>query len=347
MQVRTRRIRSLGRAQGGTVRLGASAPALAALALALAATLAPGPAASARSVSLSDLTFTTARLGWLRVSPGMGEAGTLYRTVDGGASWRVVSKAISATAVVFRNRLDGAALVPVVGSEGMCQVSLTAVTTTDGGVTWHDPAAIRAEDAPLALAFEGRTPVLLNASCAGPYGALQAPAGATVWRVLGRLALPARELKTFGSASVVSLTPSGSFAVVGYSTYGQPGAPLLRGYVHRAGAGVGPKSWHSVPIGSQGLPGHLAAVSFANARDGVVATANAQSTDLTLWATRDGGRTWSKAAVVAGDDQATLDLVNARVAYASVTRLARAGTSSRLLKSTDGGLAWAALRLPR
>jgi hypothetical protein len=335
-----RRIGTGPHAAGRALRL-AAGPAFAALVLSAAA-VASAAGASARSVALSDLTFTTPSLGWLRVAPGFGVAGTLYRTDNGGVSWAVVSDHVEATSLVFKNRLDGTALVPVMGSAGMCALSLTAVSTTDGGVTWHNPAKIRAEDSPVALALSGGKPFLFNASCAGPYAAVQAPTSATGWSVLGKLT---SQSPSAGFASVVSLTPNGTFAAVGYSAYGKAATPLIKGYVHR-GTGVGLSSWHAVAIGSMGLPGHLTAISFANAKDGLVATENATTTALTLWATNNGGTSWSVALTVTGDDQAMLDLVNGKVAYAALTMPVSGGASSTLYKSTDGGLHWAPLVVP-
>jgi hypothetical protein len=244
--------------------------------------------------------------------------------------------------MVFRNRLDGIALVPMGGSAATCPLSLMAVTTTDGGVTWHSAATVRAQDAPVAIALSGGEPFLLNASCVGPYALVQAPSSAKAWTVLGHLP---SDSQLFTFASAVSLTPSGSFATVVYSGIDQP---LIKGYVHR-GLGVGLSTWRAVSIASTGLPGHVVAVSFANAKDGLVATQAATligPTGVTLWATQNGGVTWSKALTRAGDDQPMLDLVNGRVAYAGVTQIARGGTSSLLYKSLDGGLRWAPLTLP-
>jgi hypothetical protein len=171
---------------------------------------------------------------------------------------------------------------------------------------------------------------------------VQAPSSATAWGVLGHLPSES-QLYTFASA--VSLTPSGSFATVACTGIDKP---LIKGYVHR-GLGVGLSTWHAVSIASAGLPAHVVAISFANAEDGLVATQAATlsgPTGLTLWATHNGGATWSKALTLAGDDQAVLDLVNGKVACAGVTQIARGGASSLLCKSLDGGLRWAPLSLP-
>lgn len=326
------------------MRLRGFGPALAALAL-VAAAAGPGIAA-AHAGATSDLTFISPRLGWLRISPGAGQAGTLYRTETGGRSWTVVARAIEATSVAFRNRQDGAALVPVAGSAGMCQLGLTAVATTDGGLTWHNPISFRAEDSPVALAFEGTRPVLLNASCAGAYAALRAPVGAAAWGVLGRLALGRTAARTHPSPSAASLTPSGSFAVVAYSGYGRTAEPLLRGYAHRAGKGAGPKAWHAVSIGSTGLKGRIVAVSFPNASEGLVATENSAHTERTLWSTTSGGKAWRRGLSFGGTVQVELDLVAGGVAYATITRFAGTVSTSRLYKSLDGGGTWRRLRLP-
>jgi|GEM_PF-2592621 len=312
--------------------------------LGLAAGLGAPAQAAARQGAVNDLTFVTPRLGWVVVAPRIGRPGTLYRTENGGQSWRLVARGIAATSLVFRSRSDGEALVPVAGSAGMCHVGLTAVSSTDGGVTWHAPQAIRAEDAPVALAFEGAVPTLLNASCAGAYGAVQAPTAGTQWGLQGNLALSASLRRTYAGATVVSLTSRGTFAVVGYANLGA-GAPLLRGYAHRGGRGLGPAAWRAEAIGAAGLPGRLVAVSFANVRQGIVATENAPGTALTVWSTANAGRTWSHAFTVEHAAQATLDMVGGGVAYASLTS-DRGDGASTLFKSVDGGVRWSRVVLP-
>jgi hypothetical protein len=316
-------------------RLRVIAPVLAAAAL-CAGTLGLVGVAGAQSVSLSDLTFISPSVGWLRVSPANGLAGSLYHTANGGASWTLVSSHIEATSMVFRNKLDGEALVPVYGSEGMCQVNLTAVETTDGGALWEAPAAVHTQDAPSVLAFHGTRPFLLNGSCATPYATLMGPEAGAKWANVGELGANATKN---GFPSVVSLTPSGSFATLAYPVYPAGQSSVLRGFVYRAQS----HSWHMVDIASTGLPGRVIAASFVNASAGVVATTNSEGTSVTLWSTQNGGQAWTKDLSVAGaGGQVELDVVNPSVAYAAVTT----ASVAHVYKSTDAGQHWTALPLP-
>jgi hypothetical protein len=224
--------------------------------------------------------------------------------------------------------------VYVQGSAGMCQVSMTAVVTSDGGVTWHGPAAVRGQDAGFALAFHGARPFLLNASCATPYATLQGPSAPGLWAQQGTLGF-----RRTGMPTVVSVTPSGSFAALAYASGSAGLTPRLQGFVYRTAA----RAWHGVPIASAGLAGRVVALSFVSAQGGIVATQNGEGTTLTLWSTANGGRTWTRAMTVAGSALAQLDLVTAHVAYAAVTRPSAAPS---LYKSTDGGRTWRAVTLP-
>jgi hypothetical protein len=301
--VATRPTEGAAPAEPGRRRLRVIAPVLAAVAL-CAGTLGLVGVAGAQSVSLSDLTFISPSVGWLRVSPANGLAGSLYHTANGGASWTLVSSHIEAT--------------------------------TDGGALWEAPAAVHTQDAPSVLAFHGTRPFLLNGSCATPYATLMGPESGAKWANVGELGANATKN---GFPSVVSLTPSGSFATLAYPVYPAGQSSVLRGFVYRAQS----HSWHMVDIASTGLPGRVIAASFVNASAGVVATTDTQGTSVTLWSTQNGGQAWTKDLTVAGaGGQVELDVVNPAIMYATVT----SGSLAHLYKSTDAGQHWTALPLP-
>jgi len=310
----------------------ALAAALSGLVLA-AMTMGPAGTVGARPLSLSDLTWISPSVGWLRVSPVGGQSGALYRTTNGGARWTLVSGHIEATSLVFRNKADGEALVPVVGSAGMCQVELTAVRTTDGGTTWGGPTSVHTQDAQDALAFHGARPFLLNGACAVADGTLMAPTSATRWSAVGSLGAQT------GFPTVVSLTPSGSFATLVYGPGNGSKAPVIRGFVYR----IATHTWHKVDIASIGLPARIAAASFVNGRAGVVATVNGAGNTVALWTTQNGGRSWARKAFTMNGAyvQPTVDMVTPSVVYAALS-----GDRALMLKSTDGGRRWIELTPP-
>jgi hypothetical protein len=297
--------------------------------------VAPVGAAGLRSLSLSDLTFISPKLGWLRVAPVNAQTGALYRTADGGATWTLVSGHIGATSLVFRNKMDGEALVPVAGSAGMCQADLTAVATTDGGVLWQSPAAAHIQDAVSVLAFHGARPFLLNGACATSFATLMAPESGAKWGPVGEIGANATKN---GFPAIVALTPSGSFATLVYLSGSASQAPTIRGFAYR----VKGHAWHMVKIASTGLPGRVVAASFINGRDGTVATVNSAGTSVTLWLTQSGGQTWSKGLTVTGaGSQVGVDTVSQTVVYATVS-----GGHAALFRTTDAGHRWTQLPRP-
>ncbi len=314
-------------------------PTLAVATLVLAS-LAPAGATVAgasppRALSLSDLTFTTPTLGWLRVSRVGQPAGALYRTTDGGARWSVVSAHVEATALAFRNRYDGVAAVPVLGSVGMCQVDLTVVTTTDGGATWGSPAPVHTQDAPSVLAFHGRRPFLLNGSCASPSATVMAPGPSAAWTAVTELG--GNAIRN-GFPTVVNLTPSGSFATLAYPATSTVRAPVLRGFAYEAPT----RSWRAVAIDARYLPGRIVAVSFVQGKAGMVATVNGTDSAITLWSTEDGGRHWRRDLTALGQGvQADVDMVSVSVLYAAISGTSLPAGGAAIWKSTDGGLRWA------
>ena len=91
--------------------------------------LAPVPQTSASLYGVSDFHFVDAQRGWA-VSPyDNGSAATLFRTIDGGASWQGVPGTGSSAgfqSLRFADALHGVAVGP----------SGVALVTADGGATW-------------------------------------------------------------------------------------------------------------------------------------------------------------------------------------------------------------------
>lgn len=307
------------------------------LASAVLLALAPGRALVGRHGTLSDLTFLSARTGWVRISPDDRDVGTLYATEDGGRRWTVVRPGLRALAIAFGDRRRGAALVPVPGSWGMCHFEVTAVETLDGGRTWRHPATFRVEDGPLALAFAGPRPFALNASCAGAYATLVAPDARGDWQAIGGLAGPARLAAGAFSPGAIGLTPDGGIAAVAYRGSGPTGHPLIQVFARKPGRDLGPRAWRASVLDARGLPGRIQAVSFVDAQDGIVAAQSGERAPLGLWTTHDAGHHWHLGLSLPRSRSVALDMVTRKVGYAGATAL---------FKTTDGGRTWHALRLP-
>lgn len=314
-------------------------PAIGAFALALAAlAVAASPAlASSRAATVTAVTFLTPSIGWVKVTPQGQRGGTLYRTTDGGARWAAVNVGLEATAFAFQSRTVGEALV--FAGAGACQAQFTVVRTTDGGQTWHHPAAVRGEDGPIALTLSSGRGMLLNGSCAGPYAKMQgAQAGKSAWQVQGEFSLSHGQALRYFSPTAVSLLFHGrsGFAALAYFPVKASDPPLLVGYA----SGNGGRSWSPVAIGNHGLDRPVYALSFTNARDGLAALTQANSDALTIYRTSDGGAHWFRSVTVHGATGAQLDLVTPRDGYAGVNTASGPRSAYVLLKTTDGGKRW-------
>lgn len=299
-----------------------------------AATAAPRPAV------VTSLDFIAPTVGWIRLAPQYGTAGTLYRTIDAGRQWTVADPSIEASLVAFANPRLGTALVDQ--GVGACQLQFTAVTTHGGGTMWQMPQTVDASDGPNAVAFAGVTPELLNGSCAGPYATLMAGGGGKTWRSVHTFALSKAQEKRYASPAAVSLLYHGAtgFAAVAYAPMSSSVPPLVLGY---RTTDLG-RTWQTTPLGIRGLPAQIRALSFTNAQDGLAAAVGRNGVGISLYATSNGGRSWQRTGVFPHGVSALLDLVTARVGYAAVESQGNAG--STLVVTRDGGLHWSTVTQP-
>lgn len=314
-----------------------------AAACAFASLVATAPSLSAAQppASVSDVTFISPSLGWMKVSLASSETGTLYRTTDGGRRWTAVDTSVSASMLSFRSEKQGEALVPL--GFGACQAQFTAVRTRNGGRTWQAPETVQASDGPSALALAPGRALLLNGSCAGPGATLLAPnPGGGVWRVLKNFSLTKAHAKAYFSPTAVSLIFHGKagFAAVAYLPMKNTAPPLILGYKTVDGG----HAWHMITLGAGGLPAAVRSLSFTNAADGLASVTGRNGVGVYLYATSNGGRTWARTYHMAGATSATLDMVTPRVGYAAITEANRSAGS--LLKTTDGGFAWHPISFP-
>lgn len=321
--------------------------AIGALALAASAlpALAPSPAAAASggAVSVTAVTFLSPSIGWVKVTPEGQSGGTLYRTTDGGLRWSAVNIGLQATAFAFQSKNVGEALV--FAGAGACQAQFTVVSTTDGGQTWHYPAAVRGEDGPIALTVASGRGMLLNGSCAGPYGKVQgAQAGKSAWQVEREFSLSHGQALKYFSPTAVSLLFHGKsgFAALAYFPVKTADPPLLVGYASSDGG----RTWSPVALRNHGLVAPVRAVSFTNARDGLAATQPSNSTAFTIYRTSDGGAHWYRSITVRGATGAQLDLVTPRAGYVGINTATGSHAGYRLLKTSNGGRSWKATARP-
>lgn len=321
-----------------TLAIGAFALAAAGLAVGVSPAI-----ASSRAATVTAVTFLSPSIGWVKLTPQGQRGGTLYRTTDGGARWSAVNVGLEATAFAFQNRAVGEALV--FAGAGACQAQFTVVRTTDGGQTWHYPAAVRGEDGPIALTLASGRGLLLNGSCAGPYAKMQgAQAGHSAWQVRHEFSLSHGQALRYFSPTAVSLLFHGKsgFAALAYFPVKASSPPLLVGYASDNGG----RTWSPVAIGNRGLGRPVYALSFTNARDGLAAVTQAKSSALTIYRTDDGGAHWYRSVTVRGATGAQLDLVTPRDGYAGVNTASGPRASYLLLKTTDGGRRWRATTRP-
>ena len=286
---------------------------------------------------VTAVTFLSPSIGWVKLTPQGRSGGTLYRTVDGGKQWTAVNVGLQATAFAFQSQSVGEALV--FAGAGACQAQFTVVWTRDGGHTWHYPAAVRGEDGPIALTLAAGRGMLLNGSCAGPYGKVQgAPEGKSAWQVQDEFSLTRSQALHYFSPTAVSLLFHGrsGFASLAYFPVKTASPPLLVGYATSDGG----KAWRTVPLGNRGLGAPVRALSFTNARDGLAAVMPTNSTSLVLYRTTDGGAHWGRSLTVRKATAAQLDLVTPKAGYAAVNTLNGKTPGYELLRTTNGGRTW-------
>lgn len=319
------------------------------VALALAALLPASvlPAQAAQPARLvTQVSFASPQVGWIKVSPNGTGTGRLFRTLDGGTHWTEVDPSIQAIALGMQDAVHGAALVFVPGSAGACQEQLTAVETADGGKSWHNPAQMHAENGPTAVAETGGRALVLNGSCAGAYGTLQGLGSSPgSFEILHRFALTQAQAQAYFNPSAVSLQFHGAdgVAALAYLPVHSTSAPLVVIYASSTGG----RNWREVSAISHGLGGTVHGMSFANDRDGIAAVTLPGGQRSALFETTDGGRVWTRTRTLAGSlTSYALDLVTGKVGYAAVSTQEGARVQSVLLKTLDGGRTWRPVGVP-
>ena len=292
------------------------------------------------------MAFATPRVGLLLVAAltaaGAADRVSLYRTTEGGRSWRRVQ--------AFRR--EGGAFGLLGGSLAMrggqgealtflgpggCSGEWQVWHSGDGGRSWRAGPRFGASDGPGAIAIGADGATALIAACAttaafafrvGPGGAVR-PVAAL--RPRGRLV---------SGPAAVSLAPTGwgLLAAVAYMSPTRWGAGRLAVLASRDGG----RTWravafrHSLPAGTP--------IALSVPEPNVALLVIGTRTGYAVMATDDGGRLWRRTALPRALGGATLSMPTAATGLLLVRETPRG--PSVLLETTDGGLSWQHRALP-
>ncbi len=310
-----------------------------------------GTAASAAQAPVQGgaIAFVSARVGFVLLDrqppPGPQRAPhlSLYRTDDGGRSWRMVGGGVSplpngtvqALALTFMGPQRGYLLLSLGASA--CQAELAVLATTDGGRTWRRLGGIipATDGASTIAAWRGR-PVVLNAACGAP-GLVLDTFRLRRWRSTA-LAVPAALRGGDATASAIWAGP-GRHGLEVAAAYQGPSA--RRPVLVRLSAAAGTSRWRFsvLPMGHLAAGLWMQALAFAGPRAGVAASAPGR-----LLATVDGGATWrqGRALPLRYVDAARAAMVAPSIAFVLLT--GRLGAA--LWRTANGGATWRPLPLP-
>jgi photosystem II stability/assembly factor-like uncharacterized protein len=271
---------------------------------------------------------------WIAVAPDTATAADVFRTTDGGRTWRrAVATARNVGQMAFADAHHGWMTVDL--DNAMSSEALRLLRTADGGATWTEVARTDLPGDPVrsglpisgdksGFAFlDGNTGWMTGFVPRDNYTYLYATStGGRTWRFE---ALP---LPTGTGTVEVELNPPAVFApseAVLTAQLSGARAPLTLVYVtHDAGA-----HW----VRTTPVPVNTPVSSFPSARVGWM------TNGATLYATRDAGHHWIiEPPSGAFRDVAELDFVSETLGWAVVS------SAPFLLKTVDGGRTWAPVR---
>ncbi len=289
---------------------------------------------------ITSLTFGTtfdfldAQHGWVLVGGSASPlSGTLYRTVDGGASWSSFPVGFGSGDLAFLDSSNGwmmAGLGVAVGSE-----AVAIFQTTDGGQTWkqtyindpNQPGA--ATSLPLGGLKDGLTP--LDAKTAWVGGIIYTPGtvyvyqtqdGGQSWTQQTLPIPPGYDQAQFETIGPQFVSSQDAFMPVHITS--QFGVMLATYATHDGG-----QHWQVMPT----LIPNGGSMDFVSAQDGFV-------WDGTQFhVTHDGAKTWTIVSpdITFGDSFAFMDFINSTTGYVLTNDV----TGTRhLYKSTDAGVNW-------
>jgi photosystem II stability/assembly factor-like uncharacterized protein len=283
---------------------------------------------SGSTARLRGLSVVSRRVAW-----ASGSAGTVLRTVDGGATWTSVGPSDVAD-LQFRDIEAFDARHAVILSIGEGEAS-RVYRTADGGRTWTE--TFRNDD-PLAfydcLAFlDDRHGLALSDPVDGRFRILSTRDGGRSWRVRPTEGMPAALAGEFAFAAsgTCLVTAPGDGRRAWFATGGAEAARVFR-------TADGGRTWAvtDTPVPSGPTAG-IYSLAFADHRHGVAVGGDFTVPDTAPDAAAssvDGGRTWRSAVVEPGEYRSGAAFLAPRAR----TALAVGPTGSDL--SRDGGRTW-------
>ena len=238
------------------------------------------------------------------VSPSVGfgvGGGTLYQTVDAGASWRAIPTPISAGGLCFTS-VDTGWVVSLGSLPTQANPPATAlIATTDGGRSWQQrplPGAIArfpgtaqrlgcAQPGTLWDLFYGE-PGAGNE----PYVLFRGPDGGQSWQAVTGHEISAGVGAAPGAyAGSLSVVSAQAAFLSGYCGACYPPSPTTPPAVAVGATTDGGRTWHSLAVDA--LPPSTSHIAFISDTRGWLATYGDGARPPEILTTTDGGRSWA------------------------------------------------------
>jgi len=276
--------------------------------------------------------FLNAGTGWLAANTGDPTTGTLYHTVDGGASWSTTTVPFGGGSLDFTDAMNGWEMVGL--SAGMSHAAVAVFRTSDGGVNWsrvfiNDTSVAGSSDS-LPLVGDKNGIVALDGNRAWVTGSqptdnfiyiYATQDGGTSW-VHQDLAIPAAYAGAQTGANLPVFFGSNEVVLPVLLFANNNGADF---YVSHDGG----QTWSATtPVGQGGF------LSVASPHDFFVWDGSAP-----LSASHDAGASWStiNPNVNIKENMVSMQFINASTGWALTSD---ANNHRMLYKTVDGGATW-------
>jgi len=266
---------------------------------------------------------------------GFAYAGVLYRTTDGGAYWEAISLPEGTPNFTFASPTQGWA----VAIESDQNATTHLYSTADGGLTWHQLAWTLAS--PISPTAKGGFPSLgFRANGEGWLGAFRQDPTVYLTKDSGRswraitIPLPPEEPADMHPTEVTLLPSNGVIVhVAGGSNPGRAFTSFDAG-----------DSWRSIP--SPPSPMEFGDLSFVDGRHWWASRWGI------LWKTSDAGQNWTTVREALPDVPGewifqAAHVIDAQHAWLQMFTASRVNGGSGLEMSSDGGVHWSSVNVPR